>query len=95
MFDFMTISKISYFTLLATHAVCLLAHGMVLKAAADHDPDLRDGFCAHIPPQAPRWLCAGQPYSIGWALGSAVRPTRRGIQEAPSEHLLAPPLGDL
>ena len=92
MVDFRNISKIAYFTLLVAHAALHHTHGVARKAVADHDSDLRDEICAHIPPQAPQWLCAGTPYSIGWALDSAVRPTRRGIQEVPSEHLLAPPL---
>ena len=91
MVDFRNISKIAYFTLLAAHGARLLTHGVPRKAAVDHGPRLRHGICGHIRPQAPWWLSAGQLYNIGWALGSAVRPTCRGVPGTLSEHLSPPP----
>ena len=95
MFDFRTTSKIAYFTLLATHAACLLAHGMVRKAAADHDPDLRDGFCDHIRLKHFDGSVLGRPTALvgPWARRYALLAV--AYRKHPQSTSSPPPLGDI
>ena len=38
------------------------------KALGDHDLDLKDQICGHIPPQAPHWASTRHHYNTGWSL---------------------------